>query len=369
MIGKLYAFAARLFILGMKIWRQARGQTNQIEFAQRVGEYRQMWEQAAQDIGATFSVIGEDLWEVRRGAQFTRIANHMLQFDDPVVLRLAGHKTLVYDMLEDAGVPVPDYQTFGLKELDKARRFLKTHPDGCVVKPARGFGGKGVTTNITRNSELRNAAFLASLYDAKLIIEPHVYGECCRVLVLNGRAIHAVRRPGIRVLGNGKDTLSALFAAQFKLSPAEARKRLKDDRDVRFCLRKSKLDLDSILPKDETALIKSRREFVDVLYEQRTAYGEDVTESIDPSLLETSENVAKILDTQLIGVDIITPDISKPLRESGGIVNEANTTPAVHHHFRQNTPLGHAVAAQVLEAALNRDRVSNFENERTYRRA
>nr|HQU71074.1 hypothetical protein [Calditrichia bacterium] len=38
----------------------------------------------------------------------------------------------------------------------------------------------------------------------------------------------------------------------------------------------------------------------------------------------------------LLGVDLITPDVSRPLDEVGGVINEINTNPGLHHHYLVN---------------------------------
>jgi D-alanine-D-alanine ligase-like ATP-grasp enzyme len=59
---------------------------------------------------------------------------------------------------------------------------------------------------------------------------------------------------------------------------------------------------------------------------------------------------------RLAGVDVITPDASRPLEEAGGVVAEVNGTPGIHHHYhvadRANaTP----VAVPILERALQQN--------------
>jgi cyanophycin synthetase len=353
MMEKIFGFVGRLYVLALKLWRQAKGQTNQIEFEERVPDYKRVWQEAAERIGAEFLELDQDLWEVRRSGTRTRIANHRLQFDDPVTLSVAGRKTLVYRLLQKEGIPVPDYKTFTLGKIKEAREFLAGFPEGGVIKPERGFGGKGVTTHITDGSQVRRAALLASLYFPRFIVEPHIYGECARILVLNGEVIHAVRRPGIRVTGNGQDSIAALYAALESLPAIEAEKRLKGDHDVQFCLRHLGLTTASVPAAGEEILIKSRKEFLSIAYEQRTAYQEDVTDAICPALRETAEKAAKLVGSDLIGIDIITPDISKSLEAAGGVVNEANTTPAMHHHFQQESDFARGIPAMVLDCLLS----------------
>ena len=56
----------------------------------------------------------------------------------------------------------------------------------------------------------------------------------------------------------------------------------------------------------------------------------------------------------LAGVDLIAPDVALPLEESGGMVNEINTTPGLHHHVLVSDPAAGAdVGVLVLDRLLS----------------
>ena len=48
--------------------------------------------------------------------------------------------------------------------------------------------------------------------------------------------------------------------------------------------------------------------------------------------------IARLLKIRLAGHDVITPDISRPLSETGGVFNEVNTTPGLQHHYLIDYP-------------------------------
>jgi hypothetical protein len=93
-----------------------------------------MWRAVAESIGAQFSLLTDDLWEIRLNGKNTRISNYRMQFDDPVILETVGKKPLVYRLLSEKGLRVPEHEVFGLSDLDRAVAFLSRHPKGCVVK-------------------------------------------------------------------------------------------------------------------------------------------------------------------------------------------------------------------------------------------
>jgi glutathione synthase/RimK-type ligase-like ATP-grasp enzyme len=62
-------------------------------------------------------------------------------------------------------------------------------------------------------------------------------------------------------------------------------------------------------------------------------YSENVLSQVSPHVIEQAEAAARIVGSDLLGVDIIARRIDLPLQQTGGVINEVNTTPALHHHY------------------------------------
>jgi D-alanine-D-alanine ligase-like ATP-grasp enzyme len=80
-------------------------------------------------------------------------------------------------------------------------------------------------------------------------------------------------------------------------------------------------------------------------------YTERATDRICESIRRDAERAAGIVGSEFLGVDVITADPSRPLAETGGVINEVNTTPALHHHYdaeRQAFPAAAVVALRSL---------------------
>jgi len=117
----------RIFARLNKMWVDWRGTSDQIYFQHRVSEYREIWRAVAQKIGAKFTILAEDLWELELNEKKTRILNHELEFDNPVTLGIAGRKPFVHSLLKQHAIPVPQHIVFRLEELAVAFNFLKHH--------------------------------------------------------------------------------------------------------------------------------------------------------------------------------------------------------------------------------------------------
>jgi len=320
----------------------------------RVSEYREIWRAVAEEVGAQFDFISEDIWELSLGENRTKIANYKLQFDDPVVLEMAGRKPFVYRLLRERGLRVPEHEIFQLGDLDKAEAFLARQPKGCVVKPANGTAsGLGVTTHVFARRELRRAAILASLYDSQLLIEKMIPGESYRLLVLDGKVIHAVRRRSPRLEGDGTSTVAELIRAENKRLMARGQTVIGTDRDCCFTLDYQNLSLSSIPREGQRFAVQSVNDPEQRREEVRTVYDESVSDLLCEALREDAESAADRLGARFIGVDVITPDPTVPLEQSGGAIIELNTTPGLHHHYDMRREKYPKPALRVLRALLD----------------
>jgi len=367
----------RLSSIGYRIWHGP----NTFYVWNRIPFYKQMWETAASRLSAQFSELSEGIWEVRLGTSRTYINIHRVQLDDAVISSLAGNKPFCYDVLRKENIPVPEHLTFRADALDKAWRFIDGKKGFHVVKPALDTGsGMGVTTHVRSLNECRNAIALASLFSSTIIIEDLVPGECYRMLVLNGKMVHAVRRRGVRIQGDGRATIAQLVKKENKRRCEEkspnAQQPIARNRDMDATLAAQGLSMDTVLPDGREALIQGYDSAAAKHVGVRTIYNETVTDLICEELRLQAERAALLLHSKFAGVDIITLDPAAPLEKSGGVINEINTNPGLHHHcissshdaYNNSDDIGPTV--RVLEHLLglnghaNIKEMSAFQNDR-----
>jgi D-alanine-D-alanine ligase-like ATP-grasp enzyme len=342
-----------------KIARRITKTEKNIYVWKRIPMYKEIWESAATQISAQFLELGEGIWEIRWGNQRTRISNHMVQLDDPVILDLAGNKPFCYWLMKNNDLPIPDYLTFRVNELIKARRFMEKNSGLFVIKPAIGTSaGMGVTTHIQSFQECCRAVALASLYCNEIIIERLVPGECYRFLILDGKMIHASRRSGIRVKGDGRSTISQLLQEENKrrkkLYGGHSLRPMHYDVDLIHTLQAQELSIEFVPKKEEHVLVKSVDCPFKTNVEVRTVYNENVTNLICPDLKGQAVKAAMLLNSKFAGVDVITHDPTVSLEKSGGVINEINTTPGLHHHYNLINNQDLSPAVHVLGYLLRR---------------
>ncbi|MGQ0522748.1 MAG: hypothetical protein ACT4P8_03680 [Betaproteobacteria bacterium] len=331
------------------------GRTRTTYLDQRVAEYRMYWEAAAQNLGATFHPLCHDIWEVRRGSEHTRIANYLVQMDDPVTLRIAAEKPYCCELARRFGIPTAPHQVFAPSDLESARRFMNADTGPFVVKPANRSAGVGVTMHVHTGHELQRAAALASLYSDKFMIERMVPAESCRLLYLDGEFIHAVRRRGVHVVGDGRSSVRALLARA-------GRADLASDPLTLCTLSAQGMLPDSVPPDGVETVARYLPADQPRTVELRTVYTECITEMVCHELARSLVPLIEAIGSRFAGVDVLTNDPGMPLAESGGVFLEVNTTPAMHHHYigGEGSAIAERILRRLLEESCHEQRRDRF---------
>ena len=326
------------------------GRRRTVFVSDRVDEYRSLWSAAARAIGADFTPLAPHVWEVRSGEQHTLISNGRVQIDDPVVLDLAGDKAFCYDLARRLGVPTPEPRTVDRVELSKLLRRTPLSRGPYVVKPATGTSsGEGVTVGVRSRFGLASAMALASLRSTRIVVERLVAAESVRLLFLDGKMIHAMRRTGVRIEGDGTSTIAELMR---RMKP----RRVPIDRFVRETIAQQRRSLGDVLPAGTSMVVRWLPAQIRASRELRTLYDEDVTHLVCPTLVAEVAPLVDAIGSRFAGIDLVTNDLTRSLADSGGVFLEINTTPGLLHHCTPSvngSPC--AVAVTVLRRLLELD--------------
>jgi cyanophycin synthetase len=251
-----------------------------------------------------------------------------------VTLAIAGDRPLTYRLLARAGLMIPRYTEFTLKEITRGISFIESQRRECVVKPAKGTGGgRGVTTGIRRPLHLALAAASAAVYGDHLLIEEQLEGDNYRLLYLDGVLLDAYVRKPPTVAGDGRSTVARLVrrANVDRLSRGSGLSQvlLTIDLDMRRTLAKQGLSLRSVPPAGAVVTLKT------VVNENCGADNATATHLLCDSIIEDGARAADSLQVRLAGVDVVTRDPGVPLAEAGGAILEVNTTPGFYYHYQK----------------------------------
>lgn len=264
-------------------------------------------------------------------------------------VELACDKEGTKTILGDAGIPVPQGTVIQyLDELEDAIKSVGGYP--IVIKPLDGNHGRGITIDINSWQEAESAYDLASEASKtrSVIVERYYRGSDHRILVIDGKVVAVAERIPAHVIGNGKSTVEELIAMT-NLDPKRGvghdniLTRITIDQTSLAVLQKQGYELETVLPEGTIAYLRATANL------STGGVAIDRTDSIHPENIWLAERVAKIIGLDIAGIDVVTPDISKPLRELNGVIVEVNAAPGFRMHAAPSVGLPRNVGAAVLD--------------------
>lgn len=267
-------------------------------------------------------------------------------------VELACDKEGTKRVLRDCGVPVPRGTViYYLDELEQAIDDVGGYP--IVIKPLDGNHGRGITINID-NWQLAEEAYDAAKEVSKgVIVERFYRGRDHRVLVINGKVVAVAERVPAHVIGDGQSTISELIE-QTNRDPRRGQghdnilTRIELDRQSWELLDRQGLELDTVLDAGEVCYLKATANL------STGGVAIDRTDEIHPENIWLCQRVAKIIGLDIAGIDVVTQDISQPLRDVDGVIVEVNAAPGFRMHFCPSEGIPRNVAEPVLDMLFPR---------------
>lgn len=287
------------------------------------------------------------LCQLGYGANQKRIQATVTSETSSIGVELACDKEDTKYLLEQAEVDVPRGEIIRRESsLEESCRYVGFP---LVIKPVDGNHGRGITVNI-KNYEDALVAFRAAkeVSGGAIIVEKYVLGEDYRLLVINNKLVAAAKRTPAHVIGDGKLTVEELIE---KVNSDPRRgyghenvlTQITLNDLTRTIIAAKGYKTDSVLPEGEMLILK------DTANLSTGGTSEDVTDIVHPANVSMVERISKIIDLDICGVDIMTTDISQPLRDTGGAVLEVNAGPGFRMHLAPSSGLARNVAAPVID--------------------
>lgn len=293
---------------------------------------------------------GDSLVQLGTGKYRKCIRGSITDLTSAVAMDTACDKALTKRLLEEAGIPVPCGSVVETEEeaLEAARDI--GYP--LAVKPLDGNQGKGITTCIISNEQLREAFAIASRHGKSIIVERHYDGRDYRVLVIAGQVIAVAEREAAHVTGDGKHTISELIS-HLNADPSRGNgheysltKVVIDDQLERY-LEKTNRSLASVPALGERVRLRGTAN----LSTGGTAI--DRTDDIHPSNISLMERAVRAIGLDVAGIDVIAEDISKPMTELNGAVLEVNAAPGLRMHLNPSQGRARAVGEAVVSTLFH----------------
>lgn len=275
----------------------------------------------AQEVGGTGRV-----WRLGHGAAGRHFFEAATDRDSYTGILLAHNKVWTNALVRGLGFPTTVQQL--ATDADSLVRQARGLGFPVVVKPLGAGMGRGVCADIRDEAGLFVAWHTAQPYAPHgVLVERHVAGRDHRLTVFGGRLAWAVVRHPARVTGDGTSTIGELVAAENTRRtaaglPSEL-KPIQVDAETEQQLRQAGLTLDSRPPAGAEIVLRA------VANVARGGTIEDCTARVHPDVRAMAEAIARTVRMDSLGIDFITPDISRSWRDVPCAVIEINQTPSL----------------------------------------
>lgn len=279
----------------------------------------------AHSLGIPFIHLGIGVYQLGWGSKSRRLDRSVSELDSAIGSKLAQNKVATANLIRSAGLPSALHGVAANER--EASAIAKEIGFPVVVKPIDRDRGEGVTVNIFDQTGLATAFLGAQKLSksALVIVERQVQGTCHRLFIANEKLLYAVKRNPMSIVGDGKKSVKNLVEEC-----------VSRDSQIPPWYRSGIKPLDGLALKSIKELgmapesIPKHGERVHLRPIESTEWGgvdEDVTNIVNAENLDIALQAAKLFGLSIAGIDIITPDITRPWYETGAIINEVNFAP------------------------------------------
>jgi cyanophycin synthetase len=261
-------------------------------------------------------------------------------------VEFADDKDETKRLLQKESIPVPHGVTFS--QLDSLDDIIEEVGWPMVIKPLDGNHGRGVTTNIRSREEAEIAFHHAKQVSKYLIAEKYLEGFDYRFLLINYKLVAVAKRVPAMVMGDGISTIDELIRKTNE-DPARGEGHektlttIKIDEPTKIILAKQNLSLDAVLPEGQALYLKNTAN----ISTGGTAI--DVTSMVNPHTVFVAERIARLLNLDICGIDVIAKDIEAPLVIENGAVLEVNASPGLRMHLSPSEGSSQPVGEAIIE--------------------
>lgn len=264
--------------------------------------------------------------QLGQGRHQRHVRNLLTDQTSQIGAMIADRKSFTALMLARLGLPVPRHEVVTTREQAIAAAERIGYP--IVVKPDMGSQGKGVAIGLDSAAGVATAFQNARQFGQNILIEEFIPGQDYRMMVIGGRLVATASRRPAHVTGDGSSNVSDLIARE-NMDPLRGPKgrapkaRLTRDEDMIAVLDRQGLSPDSIPAAGVEVALR--------LTANLSTGGETmiVDDLVHPDNKRMAELIARYVGLDVIGIDLLTPDISQPFHAVRCAINEINTRPGL----------------------------------------
>ncbi len=271
------------------------------------------------------------LVQLGQGVHQKRVRATMTSATSAIAVDVASDKDLTTRLLGAAGLPVPKQES--VRTAEQAVAVARRIGFPVVCKPLDGNHGRGVCLDLEDEDAVRAAFPVAHDQSrrGRIVVESYITGRDYRCLIIDGKLAAVAERVPAHVVGDGQSTIEQLV----ELTNADPRRGVGHEK----VLTRIKVDDTALtlLKEQGYALedVPGAGEMVKLTLTGNMSTGGisiDRTFEAHPENVEIAEEAARIVGLDIAGIDFICPDITEPVRETGGAICEVNAAPGFRMH-------------------------------------
>lgn len=305
----------------------------------------------------TFYLPEEGLMQYGYGRKHVRGIASTFNFDSHLDSDFTTRKDDCKAFLDRLGFPIPKGDI--VTNLSEAIAVANRVGYPVAVKPVVGHKGIGVTAGVENDEELEFAydrAVDAHPEDQpiRIIVEQSVSGSDYRLLCVDGKFIAAMERRPASVVGDGYSTIQDLIDRENQRperrdTPTSPMGKIVSDQAMLRFLADQELSLESVIESDREVFLRK------VANLSSGGVGIDATPNIHPDNIILAQDIAQHFQLVCLGIDVLTPDISRSWKDGQFGIIEINAAPGVYMHLRPAVGQSIDVASRILDTFFSTD--------------
>ncbi len=242
------------------------------------------------------------------------------------------NKALMRKRFAPEGIPVARGGTAFTKK--RALTLFRALAKPVIVKPYSGSRSRHTTIHLETEGEFLAAFRKAKQLSPLALIEEELEGFVHRGTLIGGKLAAVIRREPPHVVGNGKDAIAALVAAENKRLERHGHtfQPIAAGAEAQAELARQKLDWQSVPAREVMVTLNQK------ISRGVGASNTDRTERVHPENRKLLEKIGALLADPLVGVDFIIRDVGVPWQSEPrfGVI-ECNSLPFIDlHHYPLN---------------------------------
>ncbi len=295
-----------------------------------------------------FRLNNASLVQLGQGVHAQRIRATMTSKTGALAVDIASDKSLTNSLLSSAGLPVPRSDT--VRTVDQAVSAAARIGYPVVLKPLDGNHGRGVGINLADEAAVRAHYPSADAESRRgiMVVESFLVGNDYRCLIVGGRMQAIAERVPAHVIGDGRHTVAELVEITNRdprrgVGHENVLTRLSVTPAAVELVRGQGYEMDQMPAEGEMVKL--------ALTGNMSTGGISVDRTFDahPENVEIAEEAARLIGLDVAGIDFMCPDITQPVRETGGGIVEVNAAPGFRMHTHPTVGEPQFIARPVVD--------------------